>query len=190
MMFKNILVVTDNVVLGGEFKILLDSKKHLFGKYQFAISPFSVIEEFKKKVNKNIEVINMKDQKDVRSIIENFDLVFSVHCKQLFPKKLVSKVKCINIHPGYNPINRGWYPQNFSIINDLPIGATIHEIDDLLDHGSLIARRLVEKNNWDTSEDLYNRVVEMEVMLIKENLDSILLNRYKTHHRKLTENYF
>lgn len=179
MMFKKILIVTDNSYLAQEFKAILDGYNDIFQSYQYAISPFSNLEKFKSEITTNVKVMNLKDSQTISFIIENFDIVFSVHCKQLFPSDLVSKVKCINIHPGFNPINRGWYPQIFSIIHNLPIGATIHEIDEKLDHGSIIARRLVEKNNWDTSEDVYKKVVQMEISLIKENLESILLNDYE-----------
>ena len=72
--------------------------------------------------------INVKD--DGPWIIENFDVVISGHCKQLFPEKLVNGALCINIHPGLNPHNRGWFPQVFSILNGKPLGATIHVIDE------------------------------------------------------------
>jgi methionyl-tRNA formyltransferase len=103
-----------------------------------------------------------------------------MHCKQLFPDKLVKSLKCINVHPGYNPINRGWYPQVFAIINILKIGATIHEIDTELDHGPIIARRYVEKDQIDTSETLYNKILIAEIELIEEHLISILENTYIT----------
>lgn len=117
---------------------------------------------------------------DVQSIAAEYDVVMSVHCLQFFPRELVEKVRCINIHPGYNPLNRGWYPQIFAIINDLPIGATIHEMDEKLDHGPVIARRLVEKHVWDTSLTIYERVLEQELYLFRENFDAIVDGTYET----------
>lgn len=130
--------------------------------------------DFKNQVHKIIDVKN-----DLQTIINQFDLVISVHCFQMFPKELVSTVRCINIHPGYNPINRGWYPQVFAIVNHLPIGATIHEMDEKLDNGSIIAREFVEIYSWDTSETIYNRVLEKEIELFNSNFTSIILNKYK-----------
>ena len=92
---------------------------------------------------------------------------------------LISKLKCINIHPGYNPYNRGWYPQVFSIIHNLPIGATIHEIDEKLDHGAIIDREIVEKYSYDTSETLYNRILTKEIELLEKNIESIIFNTYQ-----------
>jgi methionyl-tRNA formyltransferase len=128
--------------------------------FTYSISPYSNITEFG---TENFSIFDLKSPKDIDFILGNFDLVFSIHCKQIFPKELVNGLKCINIHPGYNPVNRGWYPQIFSILNDLPVGATIHEIDEALDHGGIIARALVPKYSYDTSKSLYDRILEKEI---------------------------
>lgn len=117
-------------------------------------------------------------KKQAEEIVEKYDLVLSVHCLQFFPKELVHGVRCVNVHPGYNPINRGWYPQVFAIIHDLPIGATIHEMDEKLDNGNIIARRFVEKQVWDTSLSIYDRVLETELALFDQNFDAIIDKTY------------
>lgn len=178
-MYKNILVITDNVLLAGQLEqIILDNTKN--ENVNFAISPFTQIQPFKEKLSVAIGVVNLKDEKEVKELIDKYDLIFSIHCKQIFPDNLVNEVKCINIHPGYNPINRGWYPQVFAIINDLQIGATIHEIDTKLDNGPIIAQELVSKYEWDTSKTIYDRVLEKEIELFKNNVQNILKGAYTT----------
>ncbi|WP_299714639.1 dTDP-4-amino-4,6-dideoxyglucose formyltransferase [uncultured Tenacibaculum sp.] len=145
--------------------------------FEFACSPFSSID----KVDEfNFRNIDLRDNKFIDELIETKDLIISIHCKQLFPSKLIEKVKCINVHPGYNPINRGWYPQVFAIINDVEIGATIHEIDEKLDNGNIISRSKVKKYSFDTSYTLYNRVVNEEIKILKENINFIVDNTYKS----------
>ena len=146
----------------------------------YSISPLSDKFKFEEKLNKGVFVYNLKSDQHLEEIIEKYDLVFSIHCKQIFPKKLINSLKCMNVHPGYIPLNRGWYPQVFSIIYDLPIGATIHEIDEDLDHGNIIDRELVEKEIIDTSFTLYNKVIQKEKSLLKKNLFSIISNSYTT----------
>lgn len=132
----------------------------------------------------------LKLQKQVEFLEENEGYSTSAHdVKIIYDKswkgnkgirfnKAIDKVTCINIHPGYNPINRGWYPQVFAIINDLEIGATIHEIDEEIDHGRIIARAKVNKYEYDTSLTLYNRVIDKEIELLKENFGKILKKQY------------
>ncbi len=118
--------------------------------------------------------VNMMDDECIDAIIRDYDLVLSLHCKQIFPERLVESVTCINFHPGFNPYNRGWYPQAFSIINGLPAGATIHVMDSRIDHGGIIAQTEVEVLSSDTSLDAYERVIDAEKCLIRNHLRSII----------------
>ena len=184
-MFKKPIIISDNysicskvseIILGKNFDI----------KFSYGISPFSNEDDFPM----DVDIFDMKKIEDVEALIEKHDLLISVHCKQLFPNELINAVKCINIHPGYNPINRGWYPQVFAIINDLVIGATIHEITRDLDNGPVIKRKKVKKYAWDTSLSLYNRVVDEEIELFDKCLYDILNNSYTTFTPKETNNLF
>lgn len=177
-MYKNVLVISDNLNLCKEFEKIISELNFKDIKWSFSISPFSNFESFDEALKSNVSVINLKSDMDVEDVCNKYDLVLSIHCKQFFPNKMVSSVKCINIHPGYNPINRGWYPQVFAIINDYPIGATIHEIDNELDHGLIIDRELVKKHQWDTSMSVYNKIIALEVELIRKNIKNILFNSY------------
>ncbi|MHC0447281.1 dTDP-4-amino-4,6-dideoxyglucose formyltransferase [Flavobacterium sp. 3-218] len=179
-MKKKILVISDNLLLCNEFEKIIETIEQPDISWDFAISPFSDYKLFSDSLVRSVCVRNLRDNKEITEICDTYDIVFSVHCKQIFPEELVSRVKCINIHPGYNPINRGWYPQVFAIINDYPIGATIHEIDIELDHGPIIDRAFVEKDAWDTSLSLYNKVVNLEIELVKKNIVSIVLDSYTT----------
>lgn len=179
-MFKSILVISDNAFLCKKLESILIEKLNNEQNVSFAISPFSQINDFKGIITSNVFVLDLKNEKDINHIIDQYDLVLSIHCKQLFPDILINHIKCINIHPGYNPINRGWYPQVFSILYNLPIGATIHEIDSKLDHGPIIDREFVEKTIDDTSGSLYDKILEKEIELFSNNVEAILNNTYKT----------
>src|SRR5579862_5054037 len=104
--------------------------------------------------------INVRTQ--LAQITQNYDLVISIHSKQLFPLELISRVRCVNVHPGFNPFNRGWFPQIFSIINGMKAGATIHEIDEQLDHGLIVAQREYNIKSWDTSGSAYANIMKIE----------------------------
>ena len=171
-----VLIICDNPILANRFEKevwpLVDSA--LFD-LSFRCSPYSSISKFD--LSNKISKIDLKNRDDVKTILDN-NLIVSIHCKQLFPKYLINAVRCVNVHPGYNPINRGWYPQVFAIIENLEIGATIHEIDELLDHGKIIAREKVEKFQHDTSLSLYNRIVDKEIELLKSHIHKIINKSY------------
>ncbi len=177
---KKVLIVSDNQIILKGFVEIIDSLQN-FGNihWEYAVSPYSNQKQFQETIQREVGIFDMKKGKDIQQLL-NYNLIFSIHCKQLFPKELFSKVKCINVHPGFNPVNRGWYPQVFAIIHERIIGATIHEINENLDDGPVIARAEVEKKETDTSLDLYNRVVNKELELIKLHIKDILTDNYQT----------
>lgn len=187
-MYKNILIVSDNVTLCKQMLPII--KPYRDRNFHFATSPFSNAHQFENELNEKIYVVDMKYESAVQDLVRDYDLILSIHCKQIFPKELINAVKCINIHPGYNPINRGWYPQVFAIINDLPVGATIHEIDEELDHGKIIARDFVDKSIDDTSLSLYEKITQKEMELFADNIDVILNAAYRSFHPENEGNLF
>lgn len=179
-----ILIFTDNYFVYKNFKKIIKNnkldKKHAF---VYACTPenpiFSNIT--------NLQRITIK--KAIGELKSKFDLIISCHCKQIFPKELVESVRCINIHPGFNPFNRGWYPQAFSIINKLPMGVTIHEMDAEIDHGDIIKRKEVEVFGWDTSLTAYERVITAEIQLLENHIEEIINNTYITKKMEGEGNY-
>lgn len=176
---KKVLVITDNNIQYERVKELITKSERKDVTFDFRRSEskecLAYIKEFR---DPSVAEINVRASVDY--ILRTYDLVLSIHCIQFFPKDLVNNIRCVNVHPGYNPFNRGWYPQVFSLAYDLPIGATIHEIDNLLDHGPIIARKLVEKTLWDTSATLYHKVLRAEIELLEAMLFKIVDNEYLT----------
>lgn len=170
-----ILVVTDNEYIFQKFKNIIKIPKYSKYKFNFRYSYKNIALYNKYRNDNEFKQINIKEE--VEKIIKNYDKVISLHCKQLFPKKLVDSITCINVHPGYNPENRGWFPQVFSIINKKQTGVTIHYMDEELDHGKVIIREKVEMKEEDTSLSLYNRIQEKEIELLERYLEEILEGR-------------
>lgn len=189
-MYHKILVITDNKLITQRVDQVFDHSHFEDVKWAFAISPASDLNEFKGLVSRDFFVADLRNDAVVEKIISTYDLVISIHCKQLFPPKMVNSVKCINVHPGYNPLNRGWYPQVFAIINNWEVGATIHEINEQLDHGNIIVREFVKKEMFDNSEDLYNRIVDKEIELFEKNIASIVSGTYSTFAPENNGNLF
>ncbi len=65
---------------------------------------------------------------------------------------------CINLHPSYLPLNRGKFPNVWSIVDRTPAGATVHYIDDGVDTGDVILRREVAVDLTDTGASLYAKL--------------------------------
>lgn len=172
-----VLVISDNIEMVCYFKKLITDGVELKVEVDYAYSSANRSPE--KLIEFGARSINLKCQETVAGIIERYKLVFSIHCKQIFPGNLVKNLRCINLHPGLNPFNRGWYPQVFSIINGLPVGATLHYMDEEVDHGGVIAQKETSINSWDTSLEVYNRVIELEKEILSEELAAIIAGNEK-----------
>jgi methionyl-tRNA formyltransferase len=169
----NIMVLTDNQYIYDSFtKIVEEKNLGISHHFKYACSTSNPAFDS----NNNVTKLNISDTID--TLIENFNLIISCHSRQIFPAKLVNSVRCINIHPGLNPYNRGWYPQIFSIMNKMPLGATIHEMDELIDHGDIIAQKEIELCSWDTSLTAYNKVIQAEVELMNDFIEDIIDGAY------------
>ncbi len=173
----NILVVTDNQYIFEKFNDIIKDEKYKDFKFSFYYS-YKNIKMKKIYFGSNIfKEINIKNE--LENIIQNYQIAISLHSKQIFPERLVKSLKCINVHPGFNPYNRGWYPQVFSIINKLDSGVTIHYMDKYLDHGRVLFQEKVKMYDWDTSFTLYNRIQKKEIELLEEKLYFILTEELK-----------
>jgi methionyl-tRNA formyltransferase len=125
------------------------------------------------------DVMRLNITERAGDVIEKYDLLLSLHCKQKFPADLIDRIRCVNVHPGFNPHNRGWYPQVFSIMDGQKVGVTIHEIDEELDHGAIIAQRECVIEPWDTSGSVYARLIDIERQLVHEHFDAIRDGSYR-----------
>ena len=118
--------------------------------------------------------IDFQSGLELENLISESQLIVSAHCKKIFPTKLVDSVRCINIHPGFNPVNKGWFPQVFSILNNQSAGATIHIMTSDVDAGPVIAQEKVSIEFHENSFDVYQKIIAKEKELFHDNLGNIL----------------
>jgi methionyl-tRNA formyltransferase len=170
------MVLTDNEFIYYSFKKLVQQEQFSDTDFEFFFSEgnkgFTI-----KYTDSDFKPIDIKNRSD--ELLDRYQMFLSLHCKQLFPVKLVEQARCINVHPGFNPYNRGWFSQTFSIINKLPVGVTIHEMDEQVDHGSIIVQQEVEILPWNTSFDVYKKIQDLEIELLTIHLKDIIDNNYE-----------
>jgi len=171
---KKFFVVVDNKFIYEQFTKIFQKKGFLVDYYCSPKSDKIFQEEIKS--NKIVPIVLKHNDRHL--IDGGYVLGMSCHSKQVFPRELVTSLRCINIHPGFNPYNRGWFPQVFSIINKLPIGVTIHIMDEEIDHGEIIVQEKMEIYSDDRSIDVYKRILNKEIELLERYIDDIISNRY------------
>lgn len=98
------------------------------------------------------------------------DVVVAAGFTHIVPPEVlaVPEEGCLNVHPGVLPETRGFNPNVWSIVDDLPAGATVHYMDEGVDTGDVVATREVETSFADTGKDVYRRVERACVDLFRE----------------------
>lgn len=160
---KRVLAITDNPLIANAMMALRDSAgvKNALDIGRSPVTHPALLSDTR------IQEIDVQSQ--CSQIVQRYGRVISAHCKQIFPCELHENTECVNIHPGVNPWTRGWFPQVWSIMLDLPLGFTIHRIDGALDHGEIIHQEIIPIHEWDTSHSAYTRVIKAEIDWIEKN---------------------
>lgn len=180
-----ICVLTDNAFIFEQFQRII-REKNLNYQFEFFYSSFN--KAFFKRYDNMQEFKPIRLKNESEEFFNKYNLFFSLHSKQLFPDNLVENHRCINVHPGLNPYNRGWFPQVFSILNKLPVGVTIHEMDKELDHGPIIVQQEVPIFQHETSFDVYTKIQQLEIELLEKHLVELVEGSYVTASPKMEGN--
>jgi methionyl-tRNA formyltransferase len=114
--------------------------------------------------------------------LSDYDLIISGHCKQIFPKALVESVKCVNLHPGFNPEGRGWYPQVWAIKDGTRAGFTVHIMTAAIDDGPILYQEEVPVLFRDTSRTLYERILRAEMDSLPKWLPDLIAGKLKARN--------
>jgi methionyl-tRNA formyltransferase len=175
-MKKSVLILIDNDFIYSKFakiRPIVEELAVLSLGYSFSNK------EFMEKYKTTDVFLPYNVSKNIDNLGRSYDVIISWHCRQIFPKELIERVRCINIHPGFNPHNRGYFPHVFSIINKKMCGVTIHEMDEKIDRGPIIFQEMIEIEDCDTSYTVYNKILRYETLLFKKHLKTLINGDYR-----------
>ena len=104
------------------------------------------------------------------SLLDNADIIVLAGYLKLLPQKIVSKFenRIINIHPALIPAfcGKGFYGERVHkavIKSGVKIsGLTVHFVDEIFDHGPIIAQKVVGVTFDDTAKTLAKKILEQE----------------------------
>ncbi len=118
----------------------------------------------------------------------NVELVCLAGYMRLLSKEFVRAFpnKIINIHPSLLPSFKGLDAQRQAIEYGVRVsGCTVHLVDEDLDHGAIVAQKVVEVLDDDTTETLSARILEHEHALYVEAVRRIVEGNYKIVGRRV-----
>ncbi len=102
--------------------------------------------------------------------MEDCEILFSIFHNKIFsPEFLAARKKSFNFHGGLLPEYRGSGTINFAIINgEKETGVTLHEIDDKIDHGPVIAVETIPISQTDTAQTIYEKMEEKIFLMFQK----------------------
>ena len=73
----------------------------------------------------------------------NIEFIISYGYKYIVKEEIINEFKdnIINLHIGYLPFNKGYYPNLWSHLEGTPCGVSIHKIDKGIDTGEILIQK-------------------------------------------------
>lgn len=107
------------------------------------------------------------------------DIILSSGYDRLLKPKTIQKFpnRLINLHAAYLPWARGIGTTLFATMLRYPYGVSVHFIDEGLDTGQLIARKLVPTERTDTLRTLYSKLLSATENLFFESFSKIFAGK-------------
>jgi methionyl-tRNA formyltransferase len=94
-----------------------------------------------------------------REVWEPSQRGLSVHYQRIIPAEAIARYEGLwNLHPGFLPWGRGFYPVFWALWEGSPAGATLHEVTSALDGGPIVDQIQVSATSDDTGGSLHARV--------------------------------
>ena len=124
---------------------------------------------------------SLKDEK-VFEIIKENQTKFGIVAQygKIIPKNIIDlfELGILNVHPSLLPKYRGANPiQNVLYNGEKLTGVSIMLIDELMDHGPILAQKEIIINEDDDFESLYLKSAEISKKLLVETLDLYLAHK-------------
>jgi Formyl transferase len=115
--------------------------------------------------------------------LSGFDNVISFGYRHLLSPALLDTARrpVVNLHISYLPYNRGAHPAVWALLEDTPLGVTIHEIDQGIDTGPIIVQQRVDLESLNVSFNAVRAllVAKIEALFLR-HMTAILDATYAT----------
>ena len=176
--------VNSGIVPSSKIAVVISDKTDApgLGKAQsHGIETLVIEKNGRKRAEHDSEIIRELQKRNVELVcLAGYMRLLSKEFIRAFPNKI------INIHPSLLPSFKGLDAQKQAIDYGVKFsGCTVHFVDEDLDHGAIIAQKIVEVKNDDTPETLAARILEYEHALYIEAVKMIVEGKYEIEGRKV-----
>ena len=155
--------------------------KGLIKAKECGIETLSITRNRRTREEHDAEIVAELKKRDIQLIcLAGYMRLLSKEFVQAYPNRI------LNIHPSLLPSFKGLEAQRQAIDYGVKVsGCTVHFVDENLDHGAIIAQKVVEVKDNDTAETLSARILRHEHALYVESIKRILEGKIKIVGRRI-----
>lgn len=113
-----------------------------------------------------------------KELDQEFDLGVLAWWPKIIRQPLLSKPKrgFVNTHPSLLPFNRGKHYNFWAIVEKAPFGVTLHNVDDGIDSGGILAQQQIAYDWTDNGESLYFKAQHSMIELFRQTYPALRSN--------------
>ena len=134
--------------------------------------------------------VESHNNNETLNILRNFDIDFLVNggTTRILKQEIIDETNfgILNCHPGILPFFKGCSCVEWSIIQDEPVGNSIHWMNKEIDSGPIVKHKITECYKSDNYQDIRKRVYQDGVKLLAELIEQIAkspANLLKNSHK-------
>jgi len=104
------------------------------------------------------------------------DIIVANNWRTWLPPEVFSLAKhgALNVHDGLLPEYAGFSPILWALLNrETHVGVTVHEMDEVLDGGPIVAQRAIPVGPQDTTTDLVAKTIDLIEPLVERALSDV-----------------
>lgn len=128
-------------------------------------------------IKKKKFIVQQKNKKLSLKNFNNYDLIVSFGYRHIINKNILSNLKrpIVNLHMSYLPYNRGAHPNFWSLIENTPIGVTIHEVDEGIDTGPIIVQKKIKLDPNLDSQNTFKKTYK----ILKKEVEKLFIDNFQ-----------
>lgn len=128
-----------------------------------------------------VSVLAVVSRPSQLSVLERLEPDYAVSCGfgHVVPERYLDAPReaFLNLHLSYLPHNRGVYPNLWNVVEDIPVGVTIHHMAPQVDTGDILVQDTVETTFADTAQSVTERTGRKLLALFREAWPKIVAGR-------------
>lgn len=150
-----------------------------FGRPQKLLSPRQISKRYRIPIIKTKDINSADTMEKIKSI--GPDILVSAYFNQILKKNIIElpRVSCVNLHLALAQKYRGLNSYFWVLAKgERETGVTLHEVDEGIDTGRVIAQKIVEIDDKESANALFIRLSRTGAQLFVDSLDQIGKGEY------------